>query len=98
MSQAMAVTPRWAEKDSWIAAALFAASMVALIATQAPVGFVRDESVYFVAAQSYARWLEELFRTPGQALTDAAILRAFEINHEHAKDGGVGQALTRRPK
>ena len=83
MSQGMAVTPRWAEKDSWIAAALFAASMVALIATQAPVGFVRDESVYFVAAQSYARWLEELFRTPGQALTDAAILRAFEINHEH---------------
>src|SRR5215510_5670657 len=83
MSQAIAVTPRWAEKDSWIAAALFAASMVALIATQAPVGFVRDESVYFVAAQSYARWLEELFRTPGQPLTDAAILRAFEINHEH---------------
>ena len=83
MSQVRADTARWAEQDSWIAAALFAASTVALIATQAPVGFTRDESVYFVAAQSYARWLQELFRTPGRALTDAAILRAFEINHEH---------------
>ncbi len=83
MSQARADTPSWAEKDGWIAAALFAASMVALVATQAPVGFVRDESVYFVAAQSYARWLQELFRSPGRALTDGAILRAFEINHEH---------------
>ncbi len=69
--------------DRWIAAALFAASAVALFATEASVGFVRDESIYFVAAESYARWLEELFRAPAHALTDSAIVRAFEINHEH---------------
>jgi len=70
-------------KDNWIAAALFAASAAALAATQAPVGFVRDESVYFVAAESYARWFQHLLRAPAQALTDNGIVRFFDINHEH---------------
>jgi 4-amino-4-deoxy-L-arabinose transferase-like glycosyltransferase len=70
-------------EDRWIAGALFAASFIALFATQAPVGFVRDESVYFVAAESYARWFLLLLRAPAQALTDNSIVRAFDINHEH---------------
>ncbi|HXN42422.1 MAG TPA: glycosyltransferase family 39 protein, partial [Myxococcaceae bacterium] len=70
-------------RDSWIAALLFATSMAVLFATQASVGFVRDESIYFVAAESYARWFEQLLRAPATALTDNAILRAFDINHEH---------------
>jgi 4-amino-4-deoxy-L-arabinose transferase-like glycosyltransferase len=59
------------------------ASFAALLVTQANVGFVRDESVYFVAAESYAAWVQTLFRDPGQALSDAAIVRFFDINHEH---------------
>ncbi len=81
-SEAKPVDPPSA-RDSWIAASLFAASMVVLFATQASVGFVRDESIYFVAAESYARWFEQLIRAPAAALTDNAILRAFDINHEH---------------
>jgi 4-amino-4-deoxy-L-arabinose transferase-like glycosyltransferase len=72
-----------ARQDRWLAAALFAGSVAVLFATQAPVGFVRDESVYFAAAESYARWFEQLLRAPAQAVTDNAIVRAFEINHEH---------------
>lgn len=75
--------PRSAVQDGWIAAALFASCFAALFLTQASVGFVRDESVYFVAAQSYARWIEQAFRTPALAFTDGAIVRAFELNHEH---------------
>jgi 4-amino-4-deoxy-L-arabinose transferase-like glycosyltransferase len=72
-----------AVREIWIAAGLFLASFTALAATQATVGFVRDESIYFVAAESYAGWLQNLFRDPGQALSDAAIVRFFDINHEH---------------
>ena len=80
------MTPRWkqtSQGDGLISAGLFLAGFVALWATEASVGFVRDESVYFAAAQSYAAWLQQLFRDPGMALTDAAIVRAFDFNHEH---------------
>ncbi len=69
--------------DRAIAWALFAVSFLVLFATQASVGFVRDESVYFEAAESCARWLQQLFQSPATALADQAIVRAFDFNHEH---------------
>ena len=69
--------------DWLILAGLFIAGFVALWATEASVGFVRDESVYFAAARYYAIWLMQLVRDPSTALSDAAIVRAFDLNHEH---------------
>ena len=54
--------------------ALFAASFLALFLSEASVGFVRDESVYFAAGESYAQWFKLLFTSPGVALGDAAIV------------------------
>jgi len=44
---------------------------------------VRDEGIYFPAAESYANWFRLLFRAPSQALADGAIVSAWDINHEH---------------
>jgi 4-amino-4-deoxy-L-arabinose transferase-like glycosyltransferase len=70
-------------EERWLAWALWALAFVALWATEAAVGFTRDESVYFYAAESYAGWFQQLVRNPAQALGDAAIVRAFDFNHEH---------------
>ncbi|MEW5738580.1 MAG: glycosyltransferase family 39 protein [Myxococcota bacterium] len=72
-----------ARLDRRIGWALFAAGFIALLLTEQPVGFVRDESVYFHAAESHARWFQLLLSSPSQAFTDAAIVRAFDFNHEH---------------
>src|SRR5215467_8059246 len=80
------ISPWWKQQrriDGLISAGLFLSAFIALWATEASVGFVRDESVYFAAAQSYAAWLQQLFRDPSTAFTDAAIVRAFDFNHEH---------------
>jgi len=80
------MSPWWKQQrriDGLISAGLFLSAFIALWATEASVGFVRDESVYFAAAQSYAAWLQQLFRDPSTAFTDAAIVRAFDFNHEH---------------
>lgn len=69
--------------DARIAWALFALGFCALLATEGPVGFVRDESVYFAAGESYAGWLKLLVQNPRLALSDAAIVRHFDLNHEH---------------
>lgn len=69
--------------DRWIGWALFAGAFVVLFATEAAVGFTRDESVYFAAAESYAGWFKLLFQHPAIALGDPAIVRAFDFNHEH---------------
>ncbi|XXF76476.1 glycosyltransferase family 39 protein [Myxococcaceae bacterium GXIMD 01537] len=66
-----------------LAWALWALAFVALWATERAVGFTRDESVYFFAGESYASWFRLLFTSPSQALSDAAIVRAFDYNHEH---------------
>ena len=47
----------WAERlrtDRAVAWMIFAGSFLLLFASEASVGFVRDESVYFFAAESYA--------------------------------------------
>jgi hypothetical protein len=69
--------------DWLILAGLFIAGFVALWATESSVGFVRDESIYFPAARYCAIWLMQLVRDPSTALSDAAIVRAFDFNHEH---------------
>lgn len=74
---------RLTRADRWIAWGLFAAAFVALFATQADVGYNRDESVYFAAAESYAGWFRLLARAPETALADGSIVRFWDINHEH---------------
>ncbi len=69
--------------ERWLALALWVLAFVALLATESAVGFTRDESVYFYAGESYASWFQQLFREPARALTDAAIVRAWDFNHEH---------------
>jgi len=72
-----------ARLDRRIAWGLFAAAFFALLLTEKPAGFVRDESVYFAAAESYGRWFQLLVHSPTQAFGDDAISRAYDINHEH---------------
>lgn len=69
--------------DRRIGWALFIGATVVLLATEKPAGFVRDESVYFAAAEQHARWFQLLVSSPAQAFGDEAIARHFEFNHEH---------------
>jgi hypothetical protein len=62
---------------------LFGGGFLTLLFTEKPAGFVRDESVYFAAAESHARWFKLLFSSPAQAFSDQAISSAFDFNHEH---------------
>ncbi len=69
--------------ESRIAWLLFGGGFFALLFTEKPAGFVRDESVYFAAAESHARWFQLLFKSPTVAFGDDAIQRAFSFNNEH---------------
>src|SRR6516225_1782676 len=69
--------------DRRIAGGLWLASFVVLWATERAVGFTRDESVYFAAAEQFSRWWALLLHRPATALSDAAITQAFDWNHEH---------------
>jgi 4-amino-4-deoxy-L-arabinose transferase-like glycosyltransferase len=69
--------------DRRIALGLGVLTFFVLWATERPVGFVRDESVYFAAAEQFARWWSLLFHRPAAALSDAVITQAFDFNHEH---------------
>lgn len=71
------------QTDRRIALALGLVAFTVLWATERPVGFVRDESVYFAAAEQFARWWTLLLHRPGVALSDASISQAFDFNHEH---------------
>ncbi|MFO0594355.1 MAG: glycosyltransferase family 39 protein [Myxococcaceae bacterium] len=62
---------------------LFLAGFFLLLLTERNVGFGRDESVYFHAAESHARWFQVLFSSPSQAVTDPVITQHFDFNHEH---------------
>ena len=79
----MSATPAEIRLDRRVGWGLFALGFIALLLTEQPVGFVRDESVYFHAAESHARWFQLLVTSPSQAFTDEAIVRAFDFNHEH---------------
>ena len=69
--------------EKWLAWALWVLAFAALWLTESAVGYTRDESVYFMAAEGYASWFRQLFESPAQAFTDAAIVRAWDYNHEH---------------
>ena len=69
--------------DRRIAWALFFGSFALLWATEAAVGFVRDETVYFAAGEQVVRWLHYLLVAPGRAVSDAVTSQAFDFNHEH---------------
>ena len=69
--------------DRRIALGLWLASFVVLFATERAVGFVRDESVYFAAAEQFSRWWSLLLHRPATALSDSSITQAFDWNHEH---------------
>ncbi len=69
--------------DRRIALGLGVLAFAVLWATERPVGFVRDESVYFAAAEQFSRWWALLFQRPATALSDAVITQAFDFNHEH---------------
>jgi 4-amino-4-deoxy-L-arabinose transferase-like glycosyltransferase len=69
--------------DRRIALGLGLLTFVVLWATERPVGFVRDESVYFAAAEQFSRWWSLLFHRPAMALSDSVITQAFDFNHEH---------------
>jgi 4-amino-4-deoxy-L-arabinose transferase-like glycosyltransferase len=63
--------------------ALFLGATVLLLATERPAGFVRDESQYFHAGESYARWFQSFVSSPVEALKDENISAAFSANREH---------------
>src|SRR6185295_11302904 len=67
-------------RNAWL---LFGGGFLTLLFTEKPAGFVRDESVYFSAAESHARWFKLLFSSPSTAFSDQAISQAFDFNHEH---------------
>lgn len=69
--------------DRRIAWILFFAAFFALLATEKDIGFGRDESVYFHAAESHARWFQLLLSSPTEAFKDASITQFYEFNHEH---------------
>ena len=69
--------------DRRIALGLWLATFVVLWATERAVGFTRDESVYFAAAEQFARWWAVLLHRPATALSDSSITQAFDWNHEH---------------
>lgn len=69
--------------DGRIALGLFFGAFALLWATEAAVGFVRDETVYFAAAEQAARWLRYVLQAPSRAFTDAVTTQAFDFNHEH---------------
>lgn len=47
------------------------------------VGYTRDESFYFAAAESYAGWFQQLGRDADRALSEPVIRRHYENNREH---------------
>ena len=74
--------------DRIIAAVVFAATLIALVAGSKTQGNVRDEGYYFDAAELYWSWYGELGDNilagrPLASFTDSAVRRGFEYNHEH---------------
>ena len=62
---------------------LFFIAFFSLLLTEKEVGFGRDESVYFHAAESHGHWFQLLLTSPMTAVGDAATTQAFDFNHEH---------------
>lgn len=65
------------------AGAALAALHLALLAATLDVGFSRDESFYFSAAEQYAGWYDALLEDPGQAVSKESVDKYFAYNGEH---------------
>ena len=50
---------------------LFFAAFFVLLLTEKDIGYGRDESVYFHAAESHGHWFQLLLTSPSTAVTDA---------------------------
>jgi len=78
-----AASPESRLGDRALSRILGIATFLALFATQAPVGFTRDEGYYFSAASSYEEWIRLFLKAPLTAMGAAATERFFRINSEH---------------
>lgn len=67
-------------QTAWL---LFFAALLVIGLTEKPVGFGRDESVYFHAAENHGRWFQLLVTSPSQAVTEASTSQYFAYNSEH---------------
>lgn len=68
----------------WIALIMSAIYVAVLWITAPSVGFTRDESYYFKAAEEYGRWWDVLFSKRFlEAFSDEEIRRHFSYNTEH---------------
>ena len=75
-------------KELAFATALAIATFAVMIATERDVGFTRDESFYFLAADLYTPWYLGLWQNLWhgrllESFTDAALRRSFSYNTEH---------------
>jgi hypothetical protein len=90
------------KRSHWILAIVLGVLTVVLLSMgHRNVGYVRDEGIYFEASRSYASWVAQLVREPGQALRAEHRDRAFAINHEHPAfmkvAAGLSAKLLSRP-
>ncbi len=69
-------------RDAAVGAAL-AVLHLALLAATLDVGFSRDESFYFNAAEQYAGWYDILLTDPGKAMSKESVDHFFAYNGEH---------------
>jgi 4-amino-4-deoxy-L-arabinose transferase-like glycosyltransferase len=67
----------------WGAFAIALFYMMALLVSAKGIGYSRDESFYFDAADRYFAWFKAFFEHPETAIKQFAIDSSFSINHEH---------------
>jgi len=69
--------------DGLLAFALAITMLVALLSTEADIGYARDEGFYFQASGFYRGWFELLVEHPALALSSQGVERFWSVNHEH---------------
>jgi hypothetical protein len=62
---------------------LFIGGFLALLLTEKASGFVRDEGIYFVSAESYGHWWLNFLKSPSMFSSDQMIVGAWQVNSEH---------------
>ena len=70
-------------RDHLFGLAMVVVYVAILLVTSRDLGMTRDEAFYVDAAESYAHWMEQVFRHEPGALEQAAIDQAWSANHEH---------------
>ena len=73
--------PTW--RDHLIGLLLCAGYVAVLLYTAPALGLSRDEGMYVFAAETYARWFQQLADDPSRALQREAIDAVWRVNHEH---------------